>query len=304
MVVYGALALVCGVTLGYFSVHLPKDPVRQEVQFRARVQRQFHARVQDVTLKASDNATLKAWFVQPQHPNGKTVILLHGIMSNRVSIAGYGDMFLQHGYAVLVPDSREHGESGGKIATYGILERDDVHRWAGWLHQRSPQCVYLLGESMGAAIGLQATEVTPELCAVAVESPYATFRQVSYERLGQASGLGTTFWKTIGRPVIEVAIAYTKLRYGVYLPDAEPKSAVERSSVPSLLIAGTADKDIPMTNAKELEVKCVDHCALWIVPGADHGGAAVVDKRGFDSRVLAWFAEHDQPSNSLWTAAL
>jgi hypothetical protein len=66
---------------------------------------------------------------------------------------------------------------------------------------------------MGAAIGLQTTAVSPSLCAVAVESPYSTFREISYERLGRGTHTGTFFWRTVGWPVIEVAIVYTRLRY-------------------------------------------------------------------------------------------
>ena len=195
---------------------------------------------------------------------------------------------------MLLPDSREHGTSGGVVATYGILERDDVRRWVSWVRGRARGCTYLLGESMGAAIGLQATAVTPQLCAVAVESPYAEFREISYERLGRETGLGALFWRTVGRPVIEVAILYAGARYDVNLPMAEPKSAVEVSRVPTLLIAGTEDRNIPPHHAEELEAVCASHCALWMVPGANHGGASAVAPAEFWKRVGGWFQEHGE----------
>jgi uncharacterized protein len=52
-----------------------------------------------------------------EHENGKAVILLHGISANRMGVAGYGEMFLQKGYRILLPDSRAHGESEGNPAT-------------------------------------------------------------------------------------------------------------------------------------------------------------------------------------------
>jgi fermentation-respiration switch protein FrsA (DUF1100 family) len=146
---------------------------------------------------------------------------------------------------------------------------------------------------MGAAIGLQATAVTPQLCAVAVESPYSTFREISYERLGRPTGVGPLFWRTLGRPILEIAIAYTRVRYGVYLPDADPEAAVKRSRVPVLLIAGTADMNIPMHHAQELQTACPTHCTLWIVPGAEHGGASTVAHAEFERRILDWFRAHD-----------
>jgi pimeloyl-ACP methyl ester carboxylesterase len=281
--VYGLACVAVGIGLAEISLHLPKRYMEDGAEFRDRVEQQFHAKVSDVSLSAEDGAQLRAWYVVPPKPNGEAVVLLHGIAGNRIDPSGFGDIFLQQGYSVLLPDSRGHGE------------RDDVRRWVGWVRQRDPGCTYLLGESMGAAIGLQATEVTPDLCAVVVESPYARFREVTYERLGEATGTGTRFWQTLGRPAIEVAIMYTHLVYGIYLPDAAPQTAVEHSHVPTLLIAGTNDQQIPMHHAEELERSCESHCTLWIVPGADHGGASTVDPTVFRENVMGWFRQHDKP---------
>jgi len=293
--VYVVGCIVAGIALAELSLHLRKLPLRDSSAYRAGVSQQFHAQVEDISIAAADNAVLKAWFVQPQNGNGKAVIILHGVTSNRSDSTGFSEMFLNQGYSVLLPDSREHGDSGGAIATYGVLEKDDVRRWVQWVRGRSPGCTYLLGESMGAAIGLQTTAVAPQLCAVAVESPYATFREISYERLGRPTHLGPLFWRTMGRPILEVAIVYTRIRYGVYLPDADPKAAVEKSHAPALLIAGTIDENIPMHHAQELEAACATHCKLWIVPGADHGGASTVAHAEFERRVLEWFDEHGEP---------
>lgn len=290
---YAVGCVAAGITLAELSLHLPKRPLTRGGEYGTRVRKEFNAEVDDVAITAADGAVLRGWFVRPPNDNGKSVILLHGITDNRFGIAGFGDPFLKRGYNLLVPDSREHGESGGSIATYGILERDDVRRWAVWLRGRAPGCTYLLGESMGAEIGVQATAVTPQLCAAVVESPYSEFREVGYERLGWQTHLGTAFWKTLGRPVVQVAITYTRLRYKIYLPDASPKWAVEHSSVPILFIAGTTDRNIQMHHSQELERACGERCELWIVPGADHGAASIMDRKEFNARVLGWFELHD-----------
>lgn len=287
------LCLLFGIVLAEASLRLPRHRYEDAAGFRARVARMFGAHVADVQMKASDGVTLRGWFVQPAQPNGQSVILLHGMAGNRIDPSGLGDIFMRAGYSILLPDSREHGLSGGHIATYGIFERDDVRRWVQLVRQRAPGCTYLLGESMGAAIGLQAAVITPQLCAVAVESPYANFREISYERLGNTFHTGAWFWRTLGRPAVESAFLYTRLRYGVYLPDAAPRRAVEETRTPTLLIAGTADHEIPMHHAKELAASCPSHCVLWIVPGADHGGASTVEPTAFRSRVLQFFERHE-----------
>ncbi|MBE7158393.1 MAG: alpha/beta hydrolase [Rhodospirillales bacterium] len=210
-------------------------------------------------------------------------------------MSGYADIFIAKGYGVLLPDSREHGESGGRVATFGLLESDDVRRWASWVKERSSGCMYVLGESMGAAIAVQAAAVTPGICAAAVEDPFARFRQEVYERLGHETRLGTRFWRTAGWPVVQTAIEWAHFRYRVWLPDAAPASAIAHSSVPVLLMTGTADRNVPMHHAEDLEKICGSRCALWVVPGADHGGISTKTGAEFGHRILVWYQTHDLP---------
>jgi alpha-beta hydrolase superfamily lysophospholipase len=249
----------------------------------------------DVELTAKDGAVLRAWYVAPAHPNGEGVILLHGMADNREGVAGYAEMFLRHGYAVLLPDSRAHGDSEGAIATYGVLERDDVRRWAAWLHSHAPGCEYLFGESMGAAIAVQASAVTPGICAVVAESSFATFREIADDRIAQETGLGLWFSHSLGAPARELAIAYVDLRYRVNLAEANPLQAIRASRVPTLLICGTADDNIPMRHSQQLYRAGAWHAQLWIVTGAEHTGASAVDPSAFERRVVGWFALHGQP---------
>src|SRR6476469_4314156 len=91
--------------------------LRHRQQFAAIVHEKYHAELQEVSINAADSTVLKALYVHPKNFNGNSVILLHGITDNREGVAGYGNLFLDHGYAVLLPDARDHGESGGEMAT-------------------------------------------------------------------------------------------------------------------------------------------------------------------------------------------
>ena len=291
---YALGCVAAGVMLCHWTLRLHRRPVGSVEEYRHRVGEQFGGEVRDVSVVAADGVVLRGWLVEPKQRNGQSVVILHGLTANRSDSVGFSEMFLNRGYSVLMPDSRDHGGSGGQIATYGVLEREDVRRWVAWLRTREPGCTYLLGESMGAAIGLEAAAVTPQLCAVAVESPYAGFREIAYDRLGGAKPTGAAFWKTIGRPVIEMAILDSWIEYRVWLPDASPEDAVRRSKVPALLIAGTADTDIPLHHAQELQAACSGQCELWVVEGAAHGGASTVAHADFERRVLGWFAHHGE----------
>ena len=139
------------------------------------------ARVEDVELIASDGVRLRGTFAAPEKQNGSAVILLHGISDNRMGgVAGFARLFLAGGYRVLLVDSRAQSTSGGAFATYGVLERDDVHRWLDWLERdQTESCVYGFGESMAAAILLQSLENESRFCAVVAESAFSTFREAT-----------------------------------------------------------------------------------------------------------------------------
>ncbi|HEX4309862.1 MAG TPA: alpha/beta fold hydrolase [Acidobacteriaceae bacterium] len=249
----------------------------------------------DVAIAAHDGAQLRAWYIAAAHPNGAAIILLHGMADTRQGVAGYALMFLRYGYSVLLPDSRAHGASGGAIATYGVLERDDVRRWAAWLRPETSGCEYLFGESMGAAIAIQSSAVTPELCAVVAESSFATFREIANDRISQFTGTGFWFPRTVGAPARDLALLYGAIRFHVNLADASPLGAIARSQVPTLLICGTADTNIPMRHSMELFRAGASHSELWIVEGAEHTGAADVNPGLFERRVVGWFDQHNQP---------
>lgn len=249
----------------------------------------------DPTIKAADGAQLEAWYFQPVHPNGAAIILLHGMGDTRQGVAGYAYMFLQHGYSVLLPDSRAHGASGGAIATYGVLERDDIRRWAAWLRPQTPGCEYLFGESMGAAIAIQASAVTPGICAATAEASFASFREIANDRISQWTHLGLWFPKTLGAPARELAFLDAAFRDRVNLADANPLRSIRESRVPTLLICGTADDNIPMRHSLELFRAGASHSELWIVEGAEHTGASDVNPQAFERRVVGWFEQHGRP---------
>ncbi len=243
-------------------------------------------------MPAADGAVLKGWYVQPANGNGSAVILLHGMADNRQGMTGFAYMFLMHGYAVLLPDSRAHGESGGSLVTYGVMEREDVRRWTEWLRPRITACIDLFGESMGGAIAVQASAVTPGLCAVVAESSFASFRAIANDRIEQETGLGPWFTRTLGIPTRESALLYARLRYGVNLADADPLKAIAVSRVPTLLICGTEDLNIPMRHSIALERAGRTHTQLWIVEGAKHTAAMSVNPAKYEVEVVGWFDGH------------
>lgn len=288
--------LVCAAA-GMVITELTFHPLRRALpeQVAAHPESYFtNSATREVQLAASDQAVMSGWYVKPRNDNGSVVVMLHGLSDNRLGVAGYGGIFTAAGYRLLLPDSRAHGESGGRIATFGLLESDDVHRWVDWLYANdAPRCVYGFGESMGAAIILQSAAREPRFCAIVAESTFATFHEAAYERIGEYFGMGPHwFGRTLGRPIIWAASLYSRLRYGRDLMKANPLEAMRRSRVPVLLIHGASDSNLLAVNSEQIARAAPDHVQLWLVAGAEHTGAYATQPEEFEKRVVGWFAAH------------
>jgi len=304
VVLVGVWLLVCsavGVLATEWTLHPGRRPLTpaSEAQARAIADRK-HAKLSEISITAIDGATLRAWSIQPLHSNGVAVILLHGHTDNRAGMLGNAELLLSHGYSVLLPDARAHGTSGGDLATYGVKEASDIRRWFDWLQQsESPHCIDGLGESMGAAQLLQSLRTTPGFCAVVAESSFASFREASYDRLGEKLHAGAWAGRTLLRPAVEAGFLYACAKYGVDFEQASPENAVAASRVPVLLIHGLKDTNLPPRHSQEI-VRHSSSCSpsnpsvpLWQPAKAGHCGAADAEPQEFEHRIIGWFQSHD-----------
>ena len=294
---YVTLSLVAAILMAELTLHPMRLPLRG-VSRIAAMYAPFGAALQPVVIQAADGADLHAWYSVPEHQNGQAVILLHGIGDNRGGVAGYGQAFLREGYRVLLPDSRAHGESGGAVATYGLHESDDNHRWVSWLYDKGATCVDGFGESMGAALVLESLRAEPRFCAVVADSAFSDFRSVAYDREGFFVGAGRfglerIVGRTVGLLPAEMGIFYARWRYGVDLRRANPVDAVKSSAVPVLLIHGEEDINILPLHSRLLAQADPAHAQLWLVPGAQHCGAVGVAHDEFWFRVLNFLAHYN-----------
>lgn len=286
-----------GVIAAEMALHPGRHVLGTGAEARAQaIASRNHASLAVVAAAAEDGATLRGWILRPVSPNGDAVILLHGHTDNRTGMLGTADLLLRHGYVVLIPDARAHGESGGDLATYGVKEAGDVRNWFEWLRRSEmPRCVDGLGESMGAAQLLQSLSVEREFCAVVAESPYASFREASYDRLGEKVHAGAGIGRTLLRPAVEAGFIYARWRYGVDLDEASPEKAVGASRVPVLLIHGLRDTNLPPRHSEMIvthNARRTPSVDLWEPAEAGHCGAAGAEPVEFERRVIAWFEGH------------
>jgi len=242
---------------------------------------------QSVSISARDRAILNAWWLQAAARNGNCVAILHGVGDSRIGSAGYAAMFLNAGYSVLLPDGRAHGESGGALVSYGLLEKYDVLRWTDWMKAAGCHRLYALGESLGASILIQSAAVEPAFSAIVAESPFADLREIAAWRLKHLMHVP----EFAAHLVVISAVLYAHWFDHLALDQVSPLRDIAVARTPILLIHGLSDDRTPYYNSALL-AKANPQDPLWLVPKAGHTGAASVVPDEFRRRVLDWFAEH------------
>jgi len=306
LLLYLTFCTVAGIYLADGTLHPGRRPLTPEDESTMlALTHSLDADLTDVSITTSDAVILRAWTLHPHHPNGNAVLLLHGLGDNRLGMTGYAQLLLAHGFTILLPDARAHGASGGPLATYGLLERNDIHQWIDFLQTQDqqekdqqekdrqekdhPRCIFAIGESMGAAQLLQSLDTHPNVCAVAAESPFANFREIAYDRMGQPFHLGPWVGRIFLRPLVEVAFLRARWKYNLNMNQISPENSAAASTIPILLIHGQSDSNIPLRHSRQIHAHA-PHTQLWEVPTADHCEALSKAPQEFEHRLLQWFA--------------
>src|SRR6267378_788033 len=276
---------------------------------------------EDFDVRAPDGALLRGWKVRPKNPSGSWVLLFHGVADNRVGVIGQSEFLLRAGYSVVMMDARAHGASGGPIATYGWLERNDTraiidallsseHVGAGLAPPASSFTsfasstsltstsasltssfhLFALGESMGAGIALQSAAGDPRIEAVVAEAPFADLREGAYDY----AGLRKFPWlgKTLFAPFTWTLLYRDEKLAGFPVAEVSPQKAVAARAFPVLLICDEKDVALPCRHSEMIYAAARGPKQLWVVPGAFHTAAYGFFPEEFRRRVLSFFAEN------------
>jgi uncharacterized protein len=251
-----------------------------------------HGAREDFEVTAPGGVRLRGWKVRPAQSRGDWVLLFHGVSDNRTGMRGQAEMFLRHGYSLVMMDARGHGASEGPMVTYGRLERNDTRAVVDALVTTevlpATSHVFASGESMGAAVALQSAGVEPRIEAVVAESAFRNLREVSYDYAGLHSS--PLLGRTLLRPVAMVGLRSAEHEGGFRAEDVSPEQAVAARAFPVLLICGLADHNIPPRHTKAIYAAAKGPKEMWLVPGAGHTQAQGRAPQEFERRVIAFFA--------------
>jgi alpha-beta hydrolase superfamily lysophospholipase len=190
------------------------------------------------------------------HPRG-TIVYLHGVADNRGSASNVIRRYAPKGFDVIAYDSRAHGDSEGSNCTYGYFEKDDLRRIVGEIEEGP---IILLGNSLGAAIAIQAAAGHPRISAVIAVETFSDLRTIGRER--------APIILTNGMIARAFELAET---LGAFDVDAvSPVQAAKNVRVPVLLIHGTADRDTLTSHSERVMSALAGPKRIILVEGAGH----------------------------------
>lgn len=182
---------------------------------------------QVVEIVGSDGHRLVADYYPASRAGTPAVMLLHQLYTDRGSWAAFAAQLQAEGYAVLVPDLRGYGQTGGDI--HWQLAQDDTLVWLDWLRQQpnvNGGQIALMGSSMGANLAVigcaDDRAVNPDVgCTTAVAlSPglnYFGYTPLEPALVGGGAGCGVLFVSSVrdgypARAVRELSAAFPQLQ--------------------------------------------------------------------------------------------
>lgn len=269
------LALACGLGSVVLAGSLLAHPVRVRVG-SAPPDLQAEA----VTIPSQSGSALAGWLCHAERPRG-TVILMHGVRANRLSLIERARLFRSAGYDVLAFDFQAHGESPGERITFGHLESRDAEAAVRFVRSRSPgRPVAAVGSSLGGAALLLAPHPLP-LDAVVLEAVYPTIEEATANRLALVFG-------PLGPPLTPLLTLQMEPRLGIPTTALRPVDHVADLGCPVFILAGSEDRHTPPEETRRLFANARSPKELWLVPGAAHVDLAAFAPADYRQRVLGF----------------
>ena len=244
IVVAGLLALIWAVQrrLMYFPLgDVPPPPVAGLSDVEA------------VRFTTDDGVVLNGWFL----PSGRgapwfTVLVFNGNAGNRAMRAPLGAALRAEGLSVLLVDYRGFGGNGGSPTEEGLAA--DARAARAYVLARpdvDPSRLVYFGESLGTGVATALAAQDPP-AALILRSPFTSMTAVA-------------------------RLHYPFLPVGWLLRDRyESIRHISRIACPLLVIAGDADRIIPVEQSRALYDAAGSAKTLVIVPGADHNDLSLL----------------------------
>ena len=213
-------------------------------------------------------------------------VLCHGYNGSAFrDFSGGSDIFLSLGWNVLLIDQRAHGKSEGSTITFGVKEKYDALDWADYARERKKGApIFLVGISMGGATVLMASAMAEErgIKGIAADCPYSS----PYEIISKVM-----VDKGLKPSLLMPLVSLSAFLFGHFrLKSESAAEAVEKSSLPILIIHGLDDRFVPDYMSREIYERSKGNVEYETFPNAGHGLSYMVDRKRYVDTTVRFFS--------------
>ena len=221
---------------------------------------------QAVEFTTANRKTLRGWWI-PAAERAPALAVIHGWGGNATMMLPLVDALHRAGYGLLLFSARNHGAS--ESDSFSSLPRfaEDLEHAFDWLRARpevDAQRVGLLGHSVGAGAALLVAARRREVAAVVSLSAFAHPAGMMRRWL-RAKGI--PFW-----PFGWYILAYVQHAIGYRFDDIAPQRTVADIACPVLLVHGTEDETVPVSDAHAILAGARPGLARLLLISGQHEG--------------------------------
>jgi alpha-beta hydrolase superfamily lysophospholipase len=237
-----------------------------------------------VLLTMANGKKLEAWYMKADSAKG-TVILFHGLGSNKGNVLGEALEFNSFGYNTMLVDIRAHGNSEGIVNSIGYNESEEVKLAYDHVSKRGEKNIVLWGMSLGAVIITKAIwqyDLSPQK--IILEMPFDRLQDHLRARArisgfpGEPFGFFVTFW--------------TGLEQGYWGYGHKTSRYVKSINCPVLLQWGTNDDYVMKEETERIFASISSPKKLEIYNGGKHSPLIAANQLQWDKAVMEFLNDN------------
>jgi len=243
---------------------------------------------QDLYIQSDDGLKLHGFWIPAENAKG-TVLLAHGYRSTVLVDFGKA-MMLYHdlGYNVLLPQQRSHGESQGKLITFGVKESRDMLKWLEYHNSAlGSYRVILSGLSMGAStmMFLADQDLPENVKGMIVDCGFSSPAEIISSVFKNAMHFSAA-------PVIWITDICARIFGGFSLYEKDSRKILRNNKLPIIMIHGKADEFVPCYMTQQGYDCCAGEKQLLLVDEAGHGLSFLYAPQEYIQMVKQFLKDH------------
>lgn len=249
---------------------------------------------EEISIKSYDNVTLKGKFI-PSLDNESTnlAMIVHGYHANLEDMIIIGKFYSDMGFKVMLLDMRGHGQSEGAFTTLGHFEKYDLKKWIHFALRTygATDQILLHGVSMGAStIFLSTTLNLPQnVKFIVADSGFDSIWNMLWNNLKP---------KAL-RIILPGASIISFLSRRFFFGSVSVSQAVRKNRIPLMIVHGEKDEKVPFAVGKALhEISKAPTKDFFQVPNCKHGEGYIVDKNGYEQRLILHLKDYFNIKNT------